>query len=110
MEHLVDVGLGQDTDQPSTDPEPAEDEVLLVFIINGQDVPVRMDPDAMVETVKAKALTDSGNTGRPPEDWELRDINGVRIEKVKDGYTLGEMNWVEGTRLFLSLKVGAGGS
>ena len=53
-----------------------------------------------------RALKGSGNTGRPPEEWEVRNMDGVLLERSR---TPEELCLNDGTRLFLSLRVGAGG-
>ena len=81
-------------------------EFLLLFIINGQDFPVAVDFHAPLMTAVVKALTESGNTGRPPEEWEVRNASGVLLETSR---TPEELRLHDETRRFLSLKVGAGG-
>jgi hypothetical protein len=55
-----------------------------------------------------KALAESGNTGRrDPSEWEVRDSAGVLLEMAREIKALG---LDDGARLFLSLKVGAGGN
>jgi flagellar biosynthesis GTPase FlhF len=80
--------------------------VLLIFIINGAEFPLETNINSSLKEAVARALSESGNTGRPPSEWQVRDANGVLLEverKIKD---LGFSN---GTRLFLTLAVGAGG-
>jgi hypothetical protein len=82
-------------------------EIQLVFIINGANFALETNINAPLKEAVARALAESGNTGRPPSEWQVRDAAGVLLEierKIKDfGFT-------NGTRLFLSLAVGAGGS
>lgn len=59
----------------------------------------------LMEAVQ-RALAESDNTGRPPDEWEVRDASGVLLENNR---TPKELGLLEGTRLFLSLRVGAGG-
>lgn len=81
-------------------------EFTLVFIINGQDFKITADPNAPLGLAVAQALRESGNTGRPPEEWEVRDVEGVLLEQRR---TPTELRLRGGARLFLSLQVGAGG-
>ena len=83
-----------------------DQEYSLVFIINGQDFPMRVDPRLPLSIAVQRVLTDSGNTGRPPEEWEVRDANGVLLETNR---TPHDLKLRTGARLFVSLKVGAGG-
>ena len=81
-------------------------EFFLVFIINGQDYLSRVDPRLPLLIAVQQVLKESGNTGRPPEEWEVRDSAGVLLET---SLTPEHLNLTDGARLFLSLKVGAGG-
>ena len=81
--------------------------MILIFIVNGEDVQVSTDSEASLEWVRDKALRLSHNTGRLPGDWEVRDLDGQLIEDLSR--TIGELGLTSGTRMFLTLKVGAGG-
>jgi hypothetical protein len=84
----------------------SEQKVRLIFIINGQDYPVEADAAVPLASAVQEALVESGNTARPPSEWEVRDIKGVLLPQSR---TPKELNLHSGTRLFLSLQVGAGG-
>ena len=87
-------------------PEHNGNHIHLIFIINGQSFGVKANRHAPLLEAVSKALSESGNTGRPPEEWEVRDIQGVLLPKNR---TPQELGLHDGTRLFLSLQVGAGG-
>jgi hypothetical protein len=88
------------------DKDPKGRKVHLLFVINGQTYPVEaIGSDPLLNAVR-KALAESGNTGRPAEEWEVRDIQGVLLPP---GRSPEELGLKDGTRLFLSLQVGAGG-
>jgi hypothetical protein len=78
----------------------------LVFIINGEDVWVKTNFHAPLHAARAKALAESHNTGRPPEEWEIRSEAGVLLDPAT---TPEALQLKDSTRLFLTLKVGAGG-
>jgi len=80
--------------------------IKIIFIINGQDYPIEANINAPLMEAVQRALAKSDNKGRPPEEWEVRDANGVLLEKHR---TPKDIGLVEGVRLFLSLRVGAGG-
>lgn len=80
--------------------------VRLIFIINGQDFPIEANTQAPLIEAVQRALAESDNTGRPPDEWEVRDASGVLLEKNRTPKDLG---LIEEVRLFLSLSVGAGG-
>jgi hypothetical protein len=84
----------------------SERKVRLIFIINGQDVSVEANAAAPLADAVQKALVESGNTARPASEWEVRDIKGVLLPQNR---TPRELDLHSGTRLFLSLQVGAGG-
>jgi uncharacterized protein DUF2604 len=84
-----------------------DQKLQLVFIINGANFPLETNINAPLKEAVARALSESGNTGRPPSEWQVRDAAGVLLEvdrKIKD------FGFSNGTRLFLSLAVGAGGT
>ncbi len=84
----------------------SDHKITLVFIINGQDTPIEANVETPLAVAVEHALKKSGNTGREAEEWEVRDVNGVLLEKGRKIKDLGLKN---GARLFLSLRVGAGG-
>lgn len=83
-----------------------DQKVTLVFIINGQDYSVEANVHAPLMAAVQHVLAASDNSGRPPEEWEVRDVSGVLLENNRSPMDLGLH---EGARLFLSLRVGAGG-
>ena len=80
---------------------------ILIFIINGQDFRVAVNPELPLRIAVQRALVESGNTGRPADEWEVRDVGGVLLEQHR---TPQDLRLHDGARLFLSLKVGAGGN
>lgn len=86
--------------------EKKDHKVQLIFIINGQDYPIEVNINAVLMEAVKRALAESNNTGREPEEWEVRDASGVLLETNRTPKDLGLH---EGTRLFLSLRIGAGG-
>jgi hypothetical protein len=88
-------------------PEAHHHEIALVFIINGEDFRVETNVESRLIAAVERALAESGNTGRrDPREWEVRDSSGVLLEVDR---TVRELGLKNGARLFLSLKVGAGG-
>lgn len=79
----------------------------LTIIVNGEDVDIRAGKSEDLSTVVDKALTKSHNTGRPAEDWDVRSSVGTYLDTAR---TIEDYRFKEGERLFLSLRVGAGGS
>lgn len=88
-------------------PQAHENKIQLEVIVNGQPTTVEANVNAPLHTIIPKALEQTGNAGQPPESWELRDQNGVLLPletKIED------FNFPAGTKLFLNLKAGVGGS
>lgn len=83
-----------------------QQKITLIFIINGVDFSLEANVNAPLKEAVVRALAESHNTGRPPDEWEVRDSNGVLLEMLRSLRDLGLKN---GARLFLSLRVGAGG-
>lgn len=46
-------------------------------------------------------LAESENTGRPPDEWEVRDASGVMLKNI---LAPGDLGLHKGTRLLLSLR------
>ncbi|WP_263379543.1 DUF2604 domain-containing protein [Granulicella paludicola] len=83
-------------------------EFFLVFIINGEDFRVACSPKELLRVAVEKALHESGNTGRRDvAEWEVRNEDGVLLEM---GREIEKLELQDNARLFLSLKVGAGGT
>ncbi|MER8758032.1 DUF2604 domain-containing protein [Mesorhizobium sp. M0976] len=97
---------------PKTAPETAgqqtgsKNKINLTIIVNGEPVSVEANVNAPLHTIIAKALTDSGNVGQPPENWELKDEGGAVLDASKK---IEEIGIAAGQKLFLSLKAGAAG-
>jgi hypothetical protein len=78
----------------------------LAVVVNGQPVLVEVNLNAPLRTVIPKALEESGNTGQPPENWELRDADGAELGLDRK---IGDYGFPPDVRLFLNLKAGIGG-
>jgi hypothetical protein len=84
----------------------------------GRTVPVRMVVNGIehrgdypvnvtVETVIAQAVKETLNVGRPPQDWELRDRDGHRIDNALT-LEAALSNFPNHDPLWLSLRAGWG--
>lgn len=85
---------------------PKHEKIEIIFVINGVDVSVEGQPKQKLSVLRKKALSESDDTGRPPDDWEIRSEDGTLLDPSK---TLEELGLASGTRLFLTLAIGAGG-
>ena len=81
--------------------------IPLTVVVNGQPTVVDAVVEEPLRAVIEPALRQTGNSGQPAENWELRDADGdlLDLEKKIEDYP-----FTEKTRLFLSLKAGVGGS
>lgn len=81
---------------------------LLHFVVNGEVVSVDAPPQEPLHGARDRALVQSFNTGRPVDDWEMREESGILISDLSrpvNAYGFGP-----DTRLYLTLVVGAGGN
>lgn len=81
-------------------------DLLLTIVVNGQPTVVGTNPEAPLQTIIPKALEQSGNSGQPPDNWELRDANGGLLDLAKK---IEQFGFPANVRLFLNLKAGVGG-
>jgi hypothetical protein len=87
-------------------PDKPDKKLQAEVIVNGQSTTVEANENAPLHTIIPKALDQTGNSGQPPENWELRDADGVLLptdQKVES------FNFPQGVKLFLNLKAGVGG-
>ena len=75
-------------------------------IVNGQPVEVDVNLNAPLKVVAEHALNQSGNSGQPLENWEMRDAEGQILDLSRKAEDYG---LTQGTKLFLNLKAGVGG-
>jgi hypothetical protein len=85
---------------------PSENKLQLVIVVNGSPTTVEANIHAPLHTIVPKALEQTGNTGQPPENWELRDAAGVELDLQRKIETF---NFAPDTKLFLNLRAGVGG-
>lgn len=78
----------------------------IEVIVNGQPANVSVNVKHALHSVIPPALDQTGNSAQPPENWELRDVQGTLLDTTKriSAYQFGE-----GTRLYLNLRAGIGG-
>lgn len=85
----------------------SSNQLTLVFIVNGVETAIVSNVNAPLRAAVERALGDTGNTGRDIGDWEVRDVGGVALEVSRK---IEDLGLADGARVFLSLRVGAGGS
>jgi len=84
---------------------PSEKETLTV-VVNGTPTEVKVNENEPIKAIIPIALHQTGNSGQPPENWELKDAEGNLLQLDKK---VGDFHFRPGTKLFLSLKAGVGG-
>jgi hypothetical protein len=82
------------------------EKIELTVVVNGQPTQVVASEEAVLLMVPEKALEQTGNTGQPPENWELRNASGVELDVHKK---VEDYHFEPHTQLFLNLKAGVGG-
>ena len=85
---------------------PTPKKISISVVVNGQRTVVDATEDDSLGTIIPDALRQTGNSGQPPDNWELRDVDGTLLDLNKK---IGDFGFTEKTRLFLNLKAGVGG-
>ena len=81
--------------------------ISISVVVNGQLTVVDTTEDKPVGAIIPEALRQTGNSGQPADNWELRDADGNLLDLDK---TIGEYGFDDKVRLFLNLKAGVGGT
>lgn len=84
---------------------PHDVSLSLVFIVMGQDVVVEAYLSDLLSKVVADVILKTGNTGRQPDEWEIRAERGELVAPstlVSDAIQISK-------RFFLSPRAGVGG-
>lgn len=86
---------------------PGQDNLItLNVIVSGTPTEVRVNTNAPLHVAAKRALQQTGNEGRPLEDWDVKDEAGNLLDPDKK---IEEYGLAEGATIFLSLKAGVGG-
>ena len=80
--------------------------ISITVVVNGKPTVVDTADDVPLGTIIPDALRQTENTGQPPENWELRDVDGNLLDPDKK---IEDYPFTDKTRLFLNLKAGVGG-
>jgi hypothetical protein len=78
----------------------------LTIVVNGQPTVVEANLNSPLKSVVGKALEATGNTGQPPESWEMRNSAGEELDLSRK---IDSFGFAPGVQLFLNLKAGVGG-
>jgi hypothetical protein len=82
------------------------DKIALTVVVNGAPTVVEANLNAPLGSVIGKVLEQTGNTGQPADNWELRDGAGQVLDLAAK---IGTFGFSADTRLFLNLRAGVGG-
>lgn len=80
--------------------------IQLIIVISGQPHTVQINVHERVENLVRKALNDSGDSGQPPSEWELRTVDGALIDQ---SLRVMDVGLKDGATLFLAPRAGVGG-
>ena len=80
--------------------------IAITVVVNGQPTVVDVLVDVPLGSIVPDALRQTGNSGQPPKNWELRDVDGNLLDLDK---RIEDYGFSEKVRLFLNLKAGVGG-
>ena len=84
----------------------APKKISITVVVNGQPTVVDAPIDEALGGIIPDALRQTGNSGQPPKNWELRDADGNLLDLDK---RIEDYGFTEKVRLFLNLKAGVGG-
>ncbi len=85
----------------------SHNKITIIFIVNGVDVQIEANVHEPLKAARNKSLAESNNTGRLMDEWEIHNDAGQSLDPEKK---IEELGILDGARLFLNLKVGAGGA
>jgi len=85
---------------------PQTNQIELNVVTNGHPTPVKTNVEAPVSTLIEHALQQSGNSGQPIGNWELRNASGQILDPTRK---IEDFNLQSGATPFLNLKAGIGG-
>lgn len=105
---MPNVNVKHDDGAPGFAPasQIAESKLPLLFIVNGEEIPLEVPPDEILGAVIWHALEKSKNTGRPDSDWEARRANGTLLDRLA---SIRELELTPRELVFLTLTLGFGG-
>jgi len=85
---------------------PNPNEITLNIVVNGQPFVVKANQEQPLHVVIEQALKQSGNSGQPVANWQLRDGAGNVLDPARK---VEDFHFPPGVTLFLNLIAGVGG-
>jgi hypothetical protein len=80
--------------------------ITIRAIVNGMATDVSPGPDAPLRAVVELALRQTGNEGRPVEEWTVTNDLGRPLDAARN---VGELGLEDFDTIFIQVEVGAGG-
>lgn len=80
--------------------------LTLTVVVNGTPITIEASSQEPLGEIRKKALEETKNVARPPEQWEIKNEAGDVLDPLK---TVGDYNLANGDTLFLSLSAGVAG-
>jgi hypothetical protein len=84
----------------------ASNQLHLVIVVSGAPQALSINPHETLEHAVREALRESGNQGRSPAEFELRNQDGALLDQAQRPSDVGVH---DGQTLFLNPHAGAGG-
>ena len=81
--------------------------IPIIVVVNGKPANIEAIDSEPLSSIIPDALEQTGNTGQPPANWELRDSDGTLLDLNKK---IEDYGFQDKVRLFLNLKAGVGGN
>lgn len=81
-------------------------QIDFTVVVNGEPTTVKAHEREPLSTIIPEALSETGNSGQPPENWEVRDEAGKLLDAAQ---LIGSFDFPKQVRIFLNLKAGVGG-
>jgi len=80
--------------------------LTIIFIIGGESIAVEANPHEPLHVARDHALKEGEHSGRAPDDWEIKDVNGNILDPTRK---IEEFNFQRDTKLYMNQKVSGGG-
>src|SRR5688572_7234438 len=57
-----------------------DNKINIIFVVNGQEQSEEVNVNQPLAAARNKALADSNNTGRPPDEWAIYAEDGKELD------------------------------
>jgi hypothetical protein len=97
---------GSQPDRPGSWGPPSPGTVTLKAVVNGMLTNVQAGPDELLRAIVQLALDETGNQGRPVDEWTVTDDIGRPLDPAR---RVAELSLEDFDTVFIQVQVGAGG-